>query len=444
MEFDIKLYIQLSLLMGFEFAVWGAWCPVLAARCLGPLKMNGKQTGWIYATLPLASMITPLVAGWAADKHVNAEHLLAGCHLVGAVLLFIAVKQEKFWGLFASMFGWSLCFAATLPLVNTVLFATLKANPNCGFDAAKVFLWAPVAWALAGYLLAGVRNLRKREGNGSDCLVLAGILALAMFAICFVQPATPPSQAVAEKSVPLMEALRTLFANTDFAIFMLVTLVVAGMQQFYFLGSAQFMQDIKIPGKNVSAIMAIAQLVQTLATLFLLGWFFFGPLGPAWTLALGSACWAVLFLAYVRSKSAVVIVPVQAFHGLAYVFFIIAGQIYTNQVADESILSTAQGLIFFVQTGLSLFLCTQLAGFVMDKCSTDGKFQWSKIFAVPLVCAAIGAVVLVVGVKNELPANDDAGQPAAEVLEIEEVEVEGMKLNVTLPEEGTPDETGTE
>ena len=54
------LYLQLSALMFMEYAVWGAWMPVLAARLLGPLQMTGKQTGWIYATLPLASMISPL------------------------------------------------------------------------------------------------------------------------------------------------------------------------------------------------------------------------------------------------------------------------------------------------------------------------------------------------------------------------------------------------
>jgi hypothetical protein len=32
------LYLQLSALMFLEYAVWGAWLPVLAARLLGPLR----------------------------------------------------------------------------------------------------------------------------------------------------------------------------------------------------------------------------------------------------------------------------------------------------------------------------------------------------------------------------------------------------------------------
>ena len=36
---DWPLYIQLSLMMFLQFAVWGAWSPVLAARLLGPLTL---------------------------------------------------------------------------------------------------------------------------------------------------------------------------------------------------------------------------------------------------------------------------------------------------------------------------------------------------------------------------------------------------------------------
>ena len=68
-----QLYVSLSVLMFLEYAIWGAWAPVLAARLLGPLKFSGKKTGWIYATLPLACIISPLVAGQLADKEEGGE-----------------------------------------------------------------------------------------------------------------------------------------------------------------------------------------------------------------------------------------------------------------------------------------------------------------------------------------------------------------------------------
>ena len=68
-----KLYFALSILMFLEFAVWGAWYPVLAARLLGPLKFSGEQTGWIYAALPMACIVMPLLgtACRSVGKHRN-------------------------------------------------------------------------------------------------------------------------------------------------------------------------------------------------------------------------------------------------------------------------------------------------------------------------------------------------------------------------------------
>ena len=161
-----KLYIALSFAMFMEYAIWGAWMPVLAARLLGPLKMSGKQTGWIYATLPLACIISPLLAGLLADKYLNTEWILGGAHLIGAVLLFIAARKTTFKSLFFIMILYCLCYAATLPLVNAVLFANVSDVGTQG----KIFLWAPVAWALIGWFLTGWRWIFKTGEKGADCL----------------------------------------------------------------------------------------------------------------------------------------------------------------------------------------------------------------------------------------------------------------------------------
>ena len=68
---SLQLYLLLSTMMFLEFAIWGAWSPVLATRLLGPLKFTGKQTGLIYGTIPLACIISPLIAGQIADRRVE-------------------------------------------------------------------------------------------------------------------------------------------------------------------------------------------------------------------------------------------------------------------------------------------------------------------------------------------------------------------------------------
>lgn len=387
------LYTKLSLMMGLQYAIWGAWAPVLAARLLGPLKLNGKQTGWVYGTLPLACIVAPLISGQLADRYFNSEHILVAAHLLGAVFMFIAARQERFVPLLAAMFGHSLCYAAALPLVNSVMFAHV--TTETGINEGHVFMWAPIAWALVGYGLSAWRFRFKTGDRGVDCMYLAGGLAVVMAMACLTLPATPPARA---GTAPILDAMAML-KQPNFLVFVLVSMVMAGLMQFYFLGSAPFLQSIGIGNRSVPATMAIAQAVQTVATFLLLG-----PmtekLGFKTTLIIGAASWAILYGVYAFTTSRPVIVAVQALHGLAYVLFIIAGQMFANTMATEAVRSSMQALIFAATTGVGLFLGTQLAGGVMDRFGGEGGFRWSKIFAVPFTISVACIVIFALAFRT--------------------------------------------
>ena len=119
-----------------------------------------------------------------------------------------------------------------------------------------------MAWALICYLLTGIRQVRKTGGDGPDCLYLAAILSVLMVVACFFQEPLKP----AAQGNPIVEAMGML-RNANYLIFILVQLAVSGMMQFYFLGTGRFLQDRGVQGKNISAVMGIAQAVQAAATI---------------------------------------------------------------------------------------------------------------------------------------------------------------------------------
>jgi MFS family permease len=399
---ELGLYLKLSAMMFLEFAVWGAWYPVLATRLLGPLKFSGKQTGWIYAALPLGCIFMPLVAGQVADRWINTEFILAGAHLVGTLLLFIAAWKRKFTSLFAVVLVYAFCYAATLPLVNSLMFHHLAAN-GASAKSPYIFMWAPIAWALAGYFLTGWRWIFKTGEEGRDCLVLAAVLSVVMAVVCGAWlPATPPTNAAGEAASGA--SAFDMLKDISFLIFIIISMAAPGMQQFYFLGTGQFMQDNGIAPKNVPAAMAIAQATQALATLFVLGWLV-EHAGYKWTLTIGAASWLILFIIYVLPRPAGVIAASQAFHGLAYVFFIIAGQMFAGAVAPKGAEASMQALIFTAQSGIALFLGTQLAGIVMDKCRVEGRFQWRKVWMVPAAVMLICVLALLFLFKGAVPTS---------------------------------------
>jgi MFS family permease len=384
------LYLKLSALMFLEFAVWGAWYPVLAARLLGPLKFSGKQTGWIYATIPLGSIFMPLAAGQLADRWINTELIIAGAQLIGAFLLFVAAWKKEFKSLFIVMLLYALCYAGTIPLVNSLMFRQLEAHGVAMTASAYIFMWAPIAWALVGYSLTGWRWIFKTGEQGRDCLVLAGLLSVVMAVTSSFMPATPPKAGAGT----MLDAF-SMLGRPDFLVFIVISIAAAGTMQFYFLGTAQFMQDNGIAAKNVPAAMAVAQAMQAAGTLALLPLLISG-VGFKWTLTIGALSWLILYIVYVTPRPAWLIVAGQSFHGLAYVFFIIAGQVFAGAVAPKGMDASTQALAIAAQSGVGLFLGTQLAGAVMDTLRKEGRFRWRQIWIVPgaIMAACIVALVL--------------------------------------------------
>lgn len=383
---------MLSVMMFMEYAIWGAWSPVLASRLLGPLKMTGKQTGWIYGTIPLASIIAPLFAGQIADRWVATQWVLLVAHAIGGLLLFVAARRKTFGPLFGVMGLYALCYAATIPLVNSLMFVQLE--KHCASSAqvtttsTSIFLWAPIAWVLAGWALTGWR-MKKGTGDGSDCLILAGILSLIMAVFCAFLPDTPP-QGVPGAALPFIKAFDML-SETNFLIFIILSLIVTTQIWFYYLGTAPYLQDIGVQSKNIPAVMSIAQVAQAIFTwkVFehcLSNWDF------RWILGGGAFCWLLMYLIYSLQKPKSLIIGSMALHGIAYVLFMIGGQVYVNTVAPADIKSSAQALIIVVTVGLGSFLGTQFTGVVMDRLKVQDKFRWSTIFLVPclltLLCVA--------------------------------------------------------
>ena len=72
-----------------------------------------------------------------------------------------------------------------------------------------------------------------------------------------------------------------------------------------------------------------------------------------------------------------------------------------------------QGLIFAATMGVGLFLGTQLAGFAMDKYSVNGKFQWPKIWAFPLVITLAGTLIFATVFQGKVPEKPAAKAAAA-------------------------------
>lgn len=376
--------------MALEYAIRGSWGPVLSARLLGPLGMTGKQAGWIYAMYPLTCIAAPLIAGQIVDRWIATEWFLGAAHLVSGIALLFAARATRFRWLLTLIGIHCLFFSPTLGLVKSLTFAHL-ANPKVEYFWVRV--WASIAWMAVGVALSLWRRSGKFVFQGSDALLLAAVLSIAMAVFCPLGlPHTPPSGGSdwASAWTPLVELLKTL----NIQILLAISLVAATQLQFYYMSTAPFLEEIGIAHANVPAVMSVAQLAEIAATAAALP-FLLPLLGFRWILALGPLLWVVMYGAYVIQRPRWLVAASMALHGFAFAFFFDAAIVYMNQVAPTAIRGTAQSLYVVVTLGIGLFLGTHFTGLILDRFRIEGRRNWRAVFATPCITLMLCALAFI-------------------------------------------------
>jgi nucleoside transporter len=373
---------RLGIMMFLQYAIWGAWAPVLSAYLLDDLGFSGTQAGWIYALLPLATILAPFIGGQVADRYFASEKVIAFLQLTGGILLLVVARTESFSAMWPLMLVYCLLYAPTLALTNSVAMINLRDSEK-EFGAIRV--WGTIGWIAAGLALSGWRTLGA--GNESlmmngDMIFLAGVFSILMSLQAFTLPHTPP-QKEGVKPWAFLESLKML-GEKNFTVFMAITFVVSTELEFFYILTAPFLQSdaIGVSSANLPAIMTIAQFAEIFVMAFLLSWSL-KRYGMRRTLAVGVVAWPIRYVIFAVGTPAWLVIASLALHGFCYVFFFVAAFIYVDKVAPPDIRASAQSMIAIVALGLGRFLGSLFAGKIQDVFTTDAGTNWTGVFLVP-------------------------------------------------------------
>jgi len=378
-------------MMFLQYAIWGAWAPVLSAYLITDRGFSGTQVGWIYALLPLATIVSPFVGGQLADRYFSSEKVIGCLALTGGLVLLAASRVTDFGAMAALMLLYCLLYAPTLALTNSIAMINLKDSEA---EFGKVRVWGTLGWIAAGLALTGWRWL---AANGvtpqvaADTLLLAGVLSVVMGFQSLTLPHTPP-RTEGVRPWAFLESLKML-RDRDFAVFVGITFVVATELEFYYILTAPFLQSaaIGVSTTNVPAVMTIAQLAEIFVMAFFLS-YALKRYGMRRTLAIGVVAWPLRYIIFAIGAPAWLVIAALALHGFCYVFFFVAAFIYVDKVAPPDVRASAQSMIAIVALGLGRFLGSLFAGTIRDVFTTAAGTNWRAVFLVPcaltLLCAA--------------------------------------------------------
>ena len=201
---------RLSVMMFLQYAIWGAWLPILYPFLIGHRGFDLDQTGLCLMAGAVGALLGPFIAGQLADRSFATEKLLAVSHGVGAVLVYFLSMADTF-PLFVSLsFVYGLVYAPTLALTNSISFANL---PDRDRDFGPVRLWGTIGWIAAGIAVGQILLRVYTPDAGTEAEIAAAqnagravafqisaAVGVVMAVYCLTLPNTPPTKSAAEKT----------------------------------------------------------------------------------------------------------------------------------------------------------------------------------------------------------------------------------------------------
>lgn len=427
-------------MMFLEFAIWGAWFVVLG-NYLNALGFSRKHIGRIYSTMPIGAIIAPMFMGTIADRYLNAEHVMAISHLLGAVLLVCLSRIRTPRAFFWVALAYAILYSPTLSLVNAVVFDNVPATAN--FPELRVL--GTIGWIVAGMSLK--LFIRSDEPVNNRPILLAAALSFILGGFSFALPETPPGAAVAQQrydarimaldqqleegaisqatydaekqtaeealrqsgEIPFIRALK-MFRDPQATIFFAGALIIAMAMAIYFAFAALYLeQRANVRPDNVGPVMTIGQWVE-IFFLYTLSWFI-DNWGMKVVLLVGMGAWATRFAIFAVRRPQPLIpllvgidlaVIAVGLHGICFDFFFAAGMMHTENIAPEGITASAQSLYGVLVYGLGMWLGSEFAGWLnhtftresVDPATrtTTRVTDWTKFWAIPCVGVLVAFV----------------------------------------------------
>jgi NHS family xanthosine MFS transporter len=394
----MNIKTRLMVMNFLEFFVWGSWLISIGSYMGATLHFTGTQIGNVYATMGLASLITPAIFGIVADRWINAERVLGICHIIGAALLVWASTVSDYDTFYVIMLLNSFMFMPTIALNNTVSYIVLEKK---GMDIVKDF--PPIrVWGTIGFIFAMwmVDMLGFTQSHLQLYVSAAAGIILGIYS--FTMSKCPPVKVNAKRSLISAFGLDAfvLFKRRKMIIFFVFAMLLGAALQITNAFGVPFLDDFKgayadsFAVKHPSVLISISQISETLFILTIP--FFLRKFGIRNVMLMSIFAWVFRFGLFGignPGSGLYLLVLSMIIYGMAFDFFNISGSLFVEKEADIKIRASAQGLFMLMTNGIGAFLGGTIAGRVVDYYTVNGVKDWHSIwFAFAAYSLALGVL----------------------------------------------------
>jgi nucleoside transporter len=395
--------MRLWIMMVLEFAIWGAWLPLIwgymgAAVADGGLGFTGSQIAWVGSAFAIASIVGIFFSSQFADRTFAAEKFMAASHLIGGLAILGMYWAKDFPTFFGLMLVHSLLYVPTISVSNSIAFTHMK---NAEKEFGLVRMGGTIGWILAAwplfFLLEGKTGVAATTAKANIFLV-AGITSLLLAAYSLTLPHTPPKRAAAgDGGLAWLKATKYL-AQPFLLVLFVVTFIDSVIHNGYFLLAGNFLGDknaAALAEKWIMPVMSVGQVAEIL-TMSVLG-FVLARLGWKTTMILGILGHAARFAVFAfMPQNQPMIIAVQVLHGICYAFFFATLYIFIDAAFPKDVRSSAQSLFNLLVLGLGDLAAKWLFIPLQGQLTVDGVTDYRQLFLWPAGLALAAAALLFV------------------------------------------------
>ena len=178
-----------------------------------------------------------------------------------------------------------------------------------------------------------------------------------------------------------------LFKRTRMAVFFIFAMFLGAALQITNTFGEAFLHDFtdKYPDsfavQHPSILMSVSQISETLFILTIP--FFLQRFGIKKVMIMSIFAWVLRFALFGFGNPGdgfILLVLSMIIYGMAFDFFNISGSLFVKKEADNSIISSAQGLFMLMTNGIGAFLGGMLSGWVVDYFTYNGLRDWQSIW----------------------------------------------------------------
>ncbi len=385
----MSIAVRLSIMMFLQYMMFAVWWVPLAAY-LTNLGVSPNYKFWILSVMPLGCLIAPVIC-MIADRHFASQKVLTILNFACAVLFFLGARQTSAPALFVILLVGMFCYMPTWSLTNAIAMANY---PSEKFPKIRVF--GSIGWVAAAVFGLGASTslFGERVIDGTAIPLYCGAgTALVAAILNLTLPNTPPPAKDKESSVVDALGLRalTLLKNLNFALFILVSLLVMIPFTLYFSLGSQFFKSEGF--EQVTATMNLGQLGEIF--LMLLVPLALAKFGIKWTMVAGVGALALRYVAlwggFAGDLTFLYYVAILV-HGIIFGFFFVGGQVYVDKKAPPEIRAQAQGLIVLICFGVGMLIGTFFNVRLIEN-YTDESEVVTAGYAMPTVSPSDGSAV---------------------------------------------------